>query len=281
MTHARRAALAALAVLTTLPAGDAAAQERPRWERREQADPPAPTIFHATQGLNLPTAVTPGGGEFLFEISHRFVPAISDDGTLFGLDGPVRYRLGLAWGITDRLVAGVTRSNLDDNTEIGVRARLVSRGGRLPVQVAVAGGAAWNKEVGGLQGSSTQYHAQLIVNLGLGDRVALGLIPAVVANPLVRVDGEDAALSLGVQGRVGITPSLGVVGEWVASEERATLAHDPVSLSVELETGGHFFRLGVTNSLRLNPSQHLAGAEQPFRGDELRLAFNISRVLAF
>ena len=38
----------------------ALAQDSPRWERRSEAATPPPAIFHATQALNLPTAVTPG-----------------------------------------------------------------------------------------------------------------------------------------------------------------------------------------------------------------------------
>ncbi|HSG46350.1 MAG TPA: DUF5777 family beta-barrel protein, partial [Longimicrobiales bacterium] len=234
--------LVAAAALTAAlaPRCGLAAQDSPRWERSEAPVAVAPTVFHATQSLNLPTAVTPGSGEFLFEISHRFVPAISSDGTLFGLDGPVRYRLGLGYGITDALTVGVTRSNLDDNTELGAKLRVLATGGAVPFQVAVAGGVAWNKEVGGLQGSSTQVHAELVLNAGLGRRVALGVIPALVANPLVRVDGEDAAFSVGFHGQVYLSEQVSLVGEWVATEERPTLPNDPASLSVELETGGHF-----------------------------------------
>lgn len=259
----------------------ALAQDSPRWERRSEATAPPPAIFHATQALNIPTAVTPGGGEFLFEISHRFVPAISDEGTLFGLDGPVRYRLALGYGIVDRAFVSVTRSNLDDNTELAAKVRLLATGGTVPIQVAAAGGMAWNKEVGGLQGSSTQYWAQAILNTGFAGRVAVGVVPTFVSNPLVRLDGEDGAFSVGLHGQVYLTDQLSVVGEWAITEERPGLPHDPVGLSVELETGGHFFRVGVTNSLRLNPAQHFAGAEHPFAADELRLAFNITRVLAF
>jgi hypothetical protein len=276
-----RRGITRLGVLLLAVAAPLSSQERSTWERRSAPTEVGPTVFHATQALNLPTAVTAGAGEFLFEISHRFVPAISADGTFLGLDGPVRYRLGLAYGITDRLMLGLTRSNLDDNLDLGARIRVLEGTAPLPIQVAVAGGMAWNKEVGGLAGSSTQYHGALIVNAGLGGRVALGVVPAVVANPLVRVDGEDALVSVGLLGQIYLTEMLSLLGEWTLTDESESLPYDPVSFSVEFETGGHFFRVGVTNSLRLNPSQYLAGAAQEFTGDELRLAFNISRVLAF
>lgn len=279
-SRSRRTLVPSLLALALGPGG-AMAQANPSWERSRGPTEAGPTVFHATQGLNLPTAVTPGAGEFLFEIAHRFVPPVSTEGTFLGLDGPVQYRLGLAWGVTDALMVGIQRSNLDDNLDLGARFRFLEVNAPVPLQVAVAGGLAWNHEVGGLMGGSTQAHAALILNAGIGEWVALGVVPALVHNPSVREDGEDAAFSLGLQGRLGLTEMVALVGEWTVTEERTGLPHDPASLSLELETGGHFFRVGVTNSIRLNPSQHLAGAGERFESDQLRLAFNITRVLAF
>ena len=55
-------------------------------------------VFHSTQSANLPTTETLRGGNWLFEISHRFSPRISEGvGALWGLDGPVYNRLGLSF----------------------------------------------------------------------------------------------------------------------------------------------------------------------------------------
>ncbi|HSM06672.1 MAG TPA: DUF5777 family beta-barrel protein [Longimicrobiales bacterium] len=277
------AGLAALVVLT----GSPLRAQDPTWERAAPPTTPPPTVFHATQGLNLPTATTPGRGEFLFEIAHRFVPPIRDaEDALFGLDGPVRYRLGLGYGITDALWVRLTRSNVDDNLDLSGTWRLLEGRAPLSFQIAVAGGVAWNTEVPGVDGGTTQAHGELILNAALGRRVALGVVPAVVSNPLVRVEDEDVAFSVGLMAQVYLTDVVSFVGEWTITEERfdpasATEMSDPASLSVELETGGHFFRIGVTNSLRLNPAQYFVGASQPFEADEWRLAFNITRVLRF
>ncbi len=275
--------LAAMAVLLAVPLG---AQE-PTWEREGPPTRPPPTIFHATQGLNLPTARPLGQGEFLFEIAHRFVPPIRDaENALFGLDGPVRYRLGLSYGITDALYVRLIRSNVDDNLDLSGTVRLLQGHAPLPFQVALAGGVAWNTEVPGVDDGTTQGHVEAILSAGVGTRLALGVVPAVVWNPLVRVEDEDAAFSVGLMAQVYLTDVVSIVGEWTLTEDRVdpvdgTDMSDPASLSVELETGGHFFRVGVTNSLRLNPAQHLVGASQPFEPDEWRLAFNITRVLRF
>ena len=269
-------------VLPAFVPSHAAAQEAPRWQRSEAPAETAPVIFHGTEGLNLPTAVTPGAGELIFEIAHRFIPPISDArDAFFGLDGGVRLRLGLTYGITDHLAVALVRSNLDDNLDLGARLRVFDGSDDLRLQVALAGGVAWNTEVFNGAGSSTQTRATLVVDLGVTDRLALGLRPSWVSNPLVTVDGEDDALALGIHGQIYVTSQVSFLGEYVVADDRPGLSHDPAALSIEMETGGHFFRVGVTNSLRLNPAQHVVGAAQPFEPGEWRLAFNITRVLAF
>ena len=79
----------------------------------------AQIIFHSPQSANLPTAETLQKGQWLFEISHRFFPPVSDGAdALWGFDGPVINRLGLAYAASDRVMFGVLRSNLSDNLEI-------------------------------------------------------------------------------------------------------------------------------------------------------------------
>ena len=57
---------------------------------------------------------------------------------IWGLDGPVTNRLGLAYAPADRIVIGVLRSNLDDNVELNLKARIFEA--ELPLLVGVMGG---------------------------------------------------------------------------------------------------------------------------------------------
>jgi len=54
--------------------------------------------------------------------------------------------------------------------------------------------------------------------------------------------------------------------------------YNPAGFGLELETGAHIFELYLTNQLRMNPSQYLAGADYPFNSDNLRLGFFVNRV---
>ena len=242
-------------------------------------------VFHSTQAANLPTAETLAKGEFLFEIFHRFSPAISEGaGALWGLDGPVVNRLGLAYAASDRTMVGLLRSNLEDNLELQLKLRLAEGGGEsVAYMVGVVGGVAINPElpgVGAFDAESLQYSAQGIRNVAPTGGVALGVVPGYVKN----VDpgsGETAgAFSVGLNGQVYLSPQVSLCGEWNLSEDNGVdLERDAGALGVELETGGQFFKLLVANSVRLNPAQFLGGTPFSFDPDEWRLGFNVTRIL--
>jgi hypothetical protein len=263
------------------------AQDRPAgWQRRAEATPIPVTVFHSTQSANLPTAETLRKGEWLFEISHRFLPPVSDGAdALWGLDGPIYNRLGLAYAPADRVLVGVSRSNLDDNVELGAKVRVwEGAAASVPVMIALNGAVAWNTEadtLAGAEDNELQAYGQIVLNALLADRVALGVVPTLLHNPRIQEAVSESVFALGLNGQIYLSDHVSVLGEWVLTEERENLVYDPVAVGVELETGGHFFKIVVTNSARMNPSQFLGGAPFEFTPDEWRLGFNVTRLLTF
>jgi len=268
-------------------ASDLGAQDTPRrFERRVEATRPPLTIFHATQAINLPTTETLSRGEWQFEIAHRFFPPVSDGQEGFwGFDGPAFMRLGLGYAFSDRGMLTLARSNFLDNWDLQVKLSVFEHeGGPFPVKAAVQGGAAWSTEVGDRDASDSgnfQYYGQVVLNTRVGDRLALGFVPSYLYNVLL--DDQDPVQDLywGFYGQLYLTDVLSVMGELNLGENRAELENDTGSFGVELETGGHFFKLFLTNSIRLNPSQFLVGSSYPFEPDEWRLGFSITRLLHF
>lgn len=243
-------------------------------------------VFHSTQSANLPTATTVRQGVWLFEISHRFVPAISEGSeALWGLDGPVNNRLGLAYGATDRLLVGLSRSNFDDNLELNAKARFAEgEAGEVRYALGVMAGAAWNfgaVEFGGVEDNEAQYYAQGLLNASVGDRFALGVVPTVFRNPRIEDTDPVSTFVLGLHGQYYASGSISLLAEWVMSVESVAFPRDGVSFGTEFETRGHFFKLLVTNQIRMNPTQYLVGTPLKYSADEWRLGFNITRLLSF
>ena len=262
-------------------------QDRPvRWQRTSDATEIPITVFHSLQSANLPTAETLLQGEWQFEISHRFFPPFSEGySALWGLDGPVNNRLGLAFAFHDRGMVTLQRSNLDDNLDLNVKVRVFEAGrGSTPVTVAVVAGTAWNGTAPVLSDGSTrawQYYGQLTANVLLAERFALGVVPSFLRNPSLDADQVENAFSLGILGQVYVSQHVSVLAEWNISEERTGFEYDAATFGIELETGGHFFKLMATNSLRLNPAQFVVGTPFSFAPREWRFSFNITRLLPF
>lgn len=256
------------------------------------ASPPdgaAQTVFRSTQSANLPTAAMLDGGNWMFEISHRFGPVSGGADDLWGIDGPVLNRLGLTYAPHDRVMLGVLRSNGFDNVELNAKARALTIDSEsLPIEVAVMAGVAWNTAVSatpavpGLSDNEMQAYATLIANALVADRLALGVSPAVLRNPrLEDVDAETAFVAA-VNGQLYFNRTWSFFGEWIFSEARTDLPGDSGTFGFEIRTRGHFFKLLLTNQQRMNPTQFLAGSIAGFSDtDEWRFGFNLTRLLPF
>jgi hypothetical protein len=254
----------------------------------------AQVIFHSPQSANLPTAETLQKGQWLFEISHRFSPPVSDGAdALWGFDGPVINRLGLAYAASDRVMLGVLRSNLSDNLELNAKARVFEGGSdAVPVMIGLMGGIAWNTEAptgAGADENESQQYAQLMLNTLLGERLAVGIVPTLLRNPTIEDADSETVFVLGLHGQLYLSDKMSFLAEWIISDDRSgpqhpdpnAQAHDSGSFGIEIETRGHFFKVVLSNQQRLNPTQVLGGTAYEFTPGEWRVGFNIQRKLIF
>jgi hypothetical protein len=246
----------------------------------------AQEVFRSIHSANLPTAEILPKGSWLFEVSHRSVTPFSDGvDALWGLDGPMVNRLGLAYSVHDRVVLGILRTNFLDNIELNAKAGLWAGGSEtLPIKVAVMGGVSWNPDVtvtATVEDNEMQAYAQLILNALIAERLAIGVVPTLLHNPRLADADADQKFAIGVNAQAYLTPSMSVLVEWVGGEGNVETPNDPITFGVEFNTGGHVFKLVSTNQSRMNPSQLVAGAAAEFEPEEWRFGFNITRLLPF
>ncbi len=242
--------------------------------------------FPSTQSANLPTTTTLNGGNLLFEISHRFQPRVSDGSSeLWGLDGPVYNRFGLAYAATSKTLIGVQRSNLDDNLELYLKARVTEGEAGDGVRYAIGAmvGGAWNMdvvEIDGAEDNEFQFYAQAMLEVSEGN-LSAGVVPTWIRNPRLRDVEAGSSRALGLHGQWFVGAAASLIGEWIFSDESVDAPHDSGTFGIEFKTRGHAFKIVVTNQVRMQPTQYLVGADRPFEMDELSLGFNITRILPF
>ncbi|HKL88563.1 MAG TPA: DUF5777 family beta-barrel protein [Salinibacter sp.] len=249
--------------------------------------------FSGWKVINLPTDRTLAAGNWLFLIGHRFnSPVNVGYSGFYGLDSGATMYLSLGYAFTDRLLATLARSDLDDNVELEARYGLVHETNpNWPVGLAVQGTVNWltvdRPGQRRWRAAAFKYTGQLTLTRTVADRIGLAVVPGVTLNPSEGRDGEGALATLGLGARWKVEEKVALVGEWTPvlagpSRIRSSRYHTWAA-GVELTTAGHVFQIVMSNGLGLTTDQYLRGGS--LNGNVLdgnvRLGFNIFRILDF
>ena len=243
--------------------------------------------FWGTRLINLPTAETVEARDFLFRISHRFIPAVASgwDG-FYGLDGPAFILLSFGYGITDRLTVTVGRTNYDQEWEFTGDYRILepSPESARPVSGAlhIGGSVVAQDEPEGQDWSSRfRFNALFSLSYQVTDRISLLAVPGFASNTNYFAPDSEGTFSFGLGARARVFGDFSVIAEWVPVLAGYKDYINGWGLGVEQKIGGHVFQVFITNCYGLTAPQYLIGGDlSRFTDgffDEFRLGFNIFR----
>ncbi len=254
------------------------------WKKNEEVKSEQLHLFHSTHSINLPTTETHQKGNIEFEISHRFIPTLSDGiDALYGFDGPVNIKLSLGYAVSDYFVATIARSNVDDNLLLKAKYQFFQFDNDVfPFQFALEGGAAWNTDPIGRKSDDNrnfQYYGQLIFNSLIKNKIGLGFVPTYSYNSHVYCPEKQYSFTFGTYLQYYLTNLWSVLAEWNPTVSGFRNKYNSLSFGFELETGGHFFKIILSNNTALNPTQFTTGADLPISLKNMRIGFNITRLL--
>ena len=268
---------------------------QPQWIGNDEKVELKLALFHSTQTANFATTESLDKGNWMYEISHRFIPSINEGiDALYGFDGPARIRFALAYGITDNLMTTFGRSNNTDNYELQFKQKLFQiENDFLPSVFTLLGGIAINTEVpqsidrdkGDFD--NMQFYAQLIYNGMLFDKkLGIGLVPSYLYNSFIYAVDKQHTFTIGtyLQYYFNRTWSLFVEHNAIVAGYQGRIrldelgkSYNSLSFGTVIETGGHIFNFMLTNNARLNSTQYLVGADRSSSDNEWRLGFGILR----
>ena len=268
---------------------------QPQWKGNDEKVQLKLALFHSTQTANFATTESLDKGNWMYEISHRFIPSINEGiDALYGFDGPARIRFALAYGITDNLMTTFGRSNNTDNYELQFKQKLFQiENDFLPSVFSLLGGIAINTEVpqsidrGKGDFDNMQFYAQLIYNGMLFDKkLGIGLVPSYLYNSFIYAVDKQHTFTIGtyLQYYFNRTWSLFVEHNAIVAGYQGRIrldelgkSYNSLSFGTVIETGGHIFNFMLTNNARLNSTQYLVGADRSSSDNEWRLGFGILR----
>lgn len=243
--------------------------------------------FKGTRVINGHSVETPGAGSLVFLISHRFGALNSGAYNFFGLD-QATIRLGLEYGLTDRLAVGVGRSSLEKTFDGFGKYRLLRQStgpGAVPVSVTLLATAALSSlrldpqpERG--DASRLTYAYQALLARKFSSSLSAQLMPTLVhRNYVDRRRDQNNVYALGAALRQKLSKRLALTGEYYYLLPGATAAdfRNSLALGFDIETGGHVFQLHFTNSPGMIEKFFIPQTTGNFFQGDIFFGFNISR----
>lgn len=258
-------------------------------ENKKVVKEPVLNTFYSTRLVNSHTVETLGAGSMDFRIHHRFAPLNMGFYDFFGLDY-ASMRMGFDFGLTNDLMVGIGRSTYLKEYDGFVKYRLVHQqtgAGGAPVSVAVVGALAYRNfrydpslKVNGAD--RTVLTAQLLLGSKLTQHTSIQLSPTYTHynRPIGFSGGSNDLFSIGLLARQKISRRVSINAEYFLQTAKFDGAHNPLSVGVDINTGGHVFQLHFTNSTGMNEHTFIHETTGTWGNGDVRWGFNISRIFS-
>ncbi len=228
-------------------------------------------------------------GTMDFRILHRFGLFNQGSSNFWGLD-QASMRIGFDFGITKNLQFGVGRSTFLKEIDSYIKYGLLrqSTGDRsFPFTLALVGGITMNTlpfadpTAKNYFSSRLSYYGQTIIGRKFSDGLTLQLSPTIVHSNLVPlVINPNDVYALGFGGRIKMNKRTAFTWDYYYNFNGLTkdVTYNPLSVGVDIETGGHVFQLHVSNSAGMNERAFINETTGSWERVDLRFGFNLSRI---
>lgn len=247
--------------------------------------------FKSTRIMNGHSVEKMPGGQLDFRISHRFGTINSGAYEFFGLDKS-NVHFSLEYGINDWLMVGLGRGTYEKTFDGFTKFTLLrqSTGARnMPVSVSVLTSAAVNSlkwsdpSRKNYFSSRLSYVAQVLVARKINQSFSVQLMPSYVHRNLVPTEFDPNDLfAIGAGGRIKITKRISLNAEYYYMANQKKLMsqkiYNPLSVGIDIETGGHVFQLIFTNSVAMIEKGFIGETTGSWAKGDIHFGFNISRV---
>lgn len=222
--------------------------------------------------------------EWYMVVAHRFGDVSAGFKDFFGLDN-ASTKLGVIYGVTDAISLSLSRETNMKTFEGGIKYKLVRQNENFPVDIVgynVMGvNTALDKDTYPHLTFSDRlsYLTQALISRRFSDKFSLQLTPSYVHKNLYEPSTEDKNQFLaGLGGRYKISKRISINAEYFVNFDNHSFYKNPLSLGMDIETGGHVFQLLFTNSQINSDIGYLTNATGNWGKGHIFFGFNLYRV---
>ncbi len=252
-----------------------------------KVDKKVSSVFKGLKIINMESTKLAAKGDFYFVISHRFGSIKSGVDDLFGLDNS-NIRFSFIYGFNEWFNAGVSRSSFNKTYDAHIKYRLLRQeSGKSPITLVGFNSLEINTLLDKINYPHLKskhrfvYVHELLISRKFNKNVSLEVTPIYLHQNFVVNDlQKNTQFLVGLGGRYKLSKRVTFNFEYHMHMNRVANSQfkNPLSLGVDIETGGHVFQLHISNARLMNESGYLAGATGNWGKGDIYLGFNIWRV---
>jgi hypothetical protein len=243
--------------------------------------------FKGTRVINGFSVETKGKGELEFIFAHRFGTLNEGSYTLWGLDNSF-VRLGLEYGLTDRLGIGLGRTSTDKTIDSYLRYKLFrqNNGDRsFPFTATATWALTYDAPNFAGEGLTAQdrlaFASQVAIARKINSSLSVQVTPMFVhRNAVIDSIANNDDFALGFAARQKITRSVSLSAEYILRLNAPANSpyYNAIGLGIDIETGGHVFQLVFTNTRGMFDRWVVAETTGDFFDGDVHFGFNVTRV---
>lgn len=251
---------------------------------------PVRSTFETTQLIDNPTVTGPFAKQLQLNIIHRFGVVKNGITDLFGLYAPSNIKMGLNYGITDRIMVGIGTTKNYKLQDLNWKVALLqqNRGGSVPVSVSYFGNFvidASNKANFGEPSRFKEIHrfsylTQVIVARKFNEAISLQVAPTFIYYNAVDTTLKNINLGVSFGGRVKISDSKAIIFEYdqplTSAKYSAYNAKPNLGLGLEIGTATHAFQVFASTAQDIIPQHNFVYNQNDFTKGQIVLGFNIT-----
>jgi len=248
--------------------------------------------FKSTRVINGQSIEMLNKGVLDFRILHRFGLVKNGLKDLFGLD-VASMRMGFDYGLSDRLGIGIGRSTFNKEMDGFVKYKVLRQSTgekKMPISLIWVSGmtvrtlAYQNDDLNSFENKLGYFH-QAIIGRKFSDGFSLQFSPTLVHRNLVQTATDNNTIyALGIGARLKMSDRTALIldtyPQFGANPSNTTSQKIilPLSIGVDIETGGHVFQLHFSNARGMNEKAFITETFNDWGQGQFAFGFNLSRV---
>ena len=243
------------------------------------------SAFKALKIVNIESTKLAAKGDFYFIVAHRFGSIKDGFEGAYGLDNAIT-QLKFLYGVADWFTVSAARSELAYDFSGKYLLQSQETNG-FPVAIAAFTSFGFNNTLKESNYPKMKfedrliYVAQLLVSRKVNGKLSVELAPSFLHENFVTDDNQDnSQYFIAMGGRYKLAKRWSVNLDYAAHLNRSSTSpfKNPLSVGVDLETGGHVFQMHFSSSQGIHEAGFLGNTTGDWTKGDIYFGFNLLRV---